>query len=331
MRVAVDAMGGDHAPREIVGGAVRAATSIPALSRLILVGDRERIGAELDRIGTPPDKIEVHHASEVIEMDDSPAQAVRRKKDSSINQAVELVKEDAADAVVSAGNTGAFVVAATLKLRTLEEVARAGIAAVMPTERRPVVLIDAGANIECDARLLAQFAAMGTVYSREILKQENPVVGVLSIGGEDVKGNDVTREAFQLLSQSHLNFRGNVEGHDLFRGETDVVVCDGFIGNIVLKTSESAAVAIGHWLKQEVTRTPIRMMGSVLLRGCICGHEKTYGSGDARWGAAIGSQGRLYHHPRCIVGQGYISRDPRSLRINRKPGKPPDYRGGTAD
>jgi glycerol-3-phosphate acyltransferase PlsX len=159
------------------------------------------------------------------------------------------------------------VVAATLKLRTLEGVERPAIATVMPTPVHPYVLIDAGANTDCDARLLTQFAAMGSVYSRCILGRENPVVGLLSIGGEDTKGNDITKAAFSLLSASRLNFRGNIEGHDLFRGEVDVVVCDGFVGNIVLKTSESVAHAIGRWMKQEFRKNPWRIAGALLLSG----------------------------------------------------------------
>jgi glycerol-3-phosphate acyltransferase PlsX len=274
MQIAVDAMGGDFAPREVVLGAVKAAASMDCIKRLYLVGEQGAVQRELGKHARVPASIEVVHASEVVEMDDAPAQAVRRKKDSSINRAVDLVKDGRASAVVSAGNTGAVVVSATLKLRTLDGVLRPAIAAVLPTRKRPLILIDAGANIVCDAELLAQFAAMGTVYSREILKQREPVVGLLSIGDEDVKGNDMTKQTFQVLSKSHLNFRGNVEGHDLFEGETDVVVCDGFVGNIVLKTSESAAMAIGHWLKQEMTRNPWRMVGAAMLRGAFRAMKK---------------------------------------------------------
>jgi glycerol-3-phosphate acyltransferase PlsX len=179
------------------------------------------------------------------------------------------VKDGEADAMVSAGNTGAVVVAATLKLRTLEGVERPAIAAVLPTLRDPLVLVDAGANIDCTPRLLVQFAVMGSVYSRVILGRPKPVVGLLSIGGEDIKGNEMTRETFKALSDCPLNFRGNVEGHDVFRGETDVVVCDGFVGNIVLKTSESTAVAIAQWMKREMTASPVRILGAMLLRGAL--------------------------------------------------------------
>jgi len=269
MRIAVDAMGGDHAPREIVAGAVDAARELSGLDRIFLVGDKPTVEAELAAHSAVPGLIEVRHASEVVDMDESPALAIRRKKDSSIGRSVDLVKSGEADAVVSAGNTGAAVVASTLKLRTLDGIGRPAIAAIMPTQDRPFVLIDAGANIDCNAKLLTQFAVMGSLYARVILGHPEPSVGLLSIGGEDVKGNEITKEAFKLLSDSSLNFVGNVEGHDLFAGTTDVAVCDGFVGNVVLKTSESVATAVGHWIKQELTSNPIRMAGSALLRGAF--------------------------------------------------------------
>lgn len=269
MRIAVDAMGGDFAPREIVRGAVDAARRLEGVTKILLVGEQDALRKELDQCGRIPDLIEVVHASEVVDMDEQPVQAIRRKKDSSIARAVDLVKNGQADAVLSAGNTGAVMVASTLKLRKLEAVERPAIATVMPTSKLPFVLLDAGANTDCTPRFLRQFAVMGSVYSRVNMHRPNPVVGLLSIGGEDAKGNETTKEAFKLLSQSGLNFRGNVEGHDLFRGETDVVVCDGFVGNVVLKTSESASVAIGHWLKEEFKKTPIRMLGTLLLSGAL--------------------------------------------------------------
>ena len=262
-------MGGDFAPREIVAGALRAAAELPSVTRLFLVGDRAAIEAELRRAARVPDKIEIRHASEAVAMDEHPAMAIRKKKDSSISRAMDMVREGEADAFVSAGNTGACMVAATLKLRTIEGIERPAIATVLPTQKLPVVLIDAGANTDCEARFLVQFAVMGSIYAREILGRPNPVVGLMSVGGEDTKGNELTKETFQLLGRSGLNFRGNVEGHDLFLGETDVVVCDGFVGNIVLKTCESAAHAIGHWLKKEFTAGPVRIVAALLLRGAM--------------------------------------------------------------
>jgi glycerol-3-phosphate acyltransferase PlsX len=195
--------------------------------------------------------------------------AIRKKKDNSISRMMDLINAGEADAAVSAGNTGAMVVAATWKLRTLEGIQRPAIATVMPTMGRPIVLIDAGANTDCAPDLLVEFGVMGSVYAREILGQPNPVVGLMSIGGEDSKGNEITKETFRLLSAAPVNFRGNVEGHDLFKGEIDVVVCDGFVGNVVLKTSESVAHAIGSWLKKEFKANVFRMVGALILRGAL--------------------------------------------------------------
>lgn len=269
MRIAVDAMGGDHAPLEIVAGAVQAAKGIPGLTTLFLVGQESVIREELAKYGEIPSKIVIRHASEVVGMEEAPALAIRKKKDNSISRCMDMVKAGEADAAVSAGNTGAMVVAATLKLRTLDGIQRPAIATAIPTMGRPLVLIDAGANTDCTPDLLVEFAVMGSVYAREILGAKEPVVGLLSIGGEDSKGNEITKEAFRLLSAAPVKFRGNVEGHDIFLGETDVIVCDGFVGNVVLKTSESVAHAIGSWLKKEFKASPIRLLGALLLKGAI--------------------------------------------------------------
>jgi glycerol-3-phosphate acyltransferase PlsX len=262
-------MGGDFAPVEIVAGAVEAARGLDALTTLYLVGPEETVRQELQKHGKVPEKLVVRHASEVVGMEETPALAIRKKKDNSISRCIDMVKAGEADAALSAGNTGAMVVAATLKLRTLEGIQRPAIATVIPTLGRPLVLLDAGANTDCTPDFLAEFAVMGSVYAREILGQPNPVVGLLSIGGEETKGNETTKEAFRLMEAAPINFRGNVEGHDLFRGETDVVVCDGFVGNVVLKTSESVAHAIGKWLKKEFTANPVRMFAALLLKGAM--------------------------------------------------------------
>ena len=244
------------------------------MTTLFLVGPEDVVRQELRKHGPTPEKIVLRHASEVVGMEETPALAIRRKKDNSISRCMDMVKAGEADAAVSAGNTGAMVVAATLKLRTLEGIQRPAIATVMPTQGRPVVLIDAGANTDCTPDLLVEFALMGSVYAREILGQPSPVVGLLSIGGEDSKGNEISKETFRLLGTAPVHFRGNVEGHDVFRGETDVIVCDGFVGNVVLKTSESVAHAIGSWLKKEFTAHPIRMIGAALLKGALKSMKK---------------------------------------------------------
>lgn len=266
MRIAVDAMGGDFAPGEIVPGCVEAVRKYPSVDTIILVGDESRIREELLACGGNGERIEVFHASEVIEMGEAPAMALRRKKDSSISRAIELVKEGKADAVFSAGSTGAMVAGSSLKLRTLKGVDRPTIATVLPTQKHPVVLLDAGANPECTQKMLSQFAVMGDVYAREILGIPSPKVGLLSIGGEEAKGNELTKQTFKLLKASHLNFVGNIESHDVFAGDVDVVVCDGFTGNVVLKTGEAVARAMKSWLKDEFTASWSRKIGALLLK-----------------------------------------------------------------
>ena len=268
MRISVDAMGGDYAPREIVKGALLAAEKLSGIEKLLLVGDEKAIQAELAKHkGKVPSCIEIVHASEVVGMGESPATAIRRKKDSSIARAVELVKSGKADAIFSAGNTGAAVAAATLKLRTLKGVDRPAIATVMPTPDKAFVLLDAGANPDSTPEMLQQYAVMGTIYSREILGCKNPGVGLLSIGEEAAKGNEVTKKTFSLLENSNINFIGNVESRDLFGGKVDVAVCDGFVGNVVLKTSEAVARMIGNWLKRMFKANPLRILGAILSRG----------------------------------------------------------------
>jgi phosphate acyltransferase len=203
---------------------------------------------------------------------------------------------------MSAGNTGAAVAASTLKLRTLEGVDRPAIATVMPTQKSAVVLLDAGANIDCTPEQLLQFAVMGSVYSNKILGCERPVVGLLSIGGEESKGNDVTKRTFAGLQKSHLNFRGNVEGRDLFEGDTDVIVCDGFVGNIVLKTSESAATAFTRWLKRELTANPVRKAACLLLKGAFRALKKQLDPEMYGGAPLLGVRGV------CIIAHGGSSR-----------------------
>jgi glycerol-3-phosphate acyltransferase PlsX len=209
-------------------------------------------------------RVEIVHASEVLTMEDKPLAAVRRKKDSSIVRAMELVKEGKAEALISPGNTGGLVAAATLGLRRLNGVERPAIATVMPSEKSEFVLIDAGANPDCKAIHLAQFAIMGSIYSREILGHPKPRVGILSNGIEEMKGTELTREALRLCQSLELNFVGYVEGHDLFADRVEVAVTDGFVGNIVLKTAESLGKSMVRLLKRELQASPIRRVGASL-------------------------------------------------------------------
>jgi phosphate acyltransferase len=269
MRIAVDVMGGDHGCGVVIAGVKLALEANKKISALLLVGDQTAIHAALPARGFRDHRVKVIHASEVVKMDDKPAIALRKKKDSSIARAAELVAEKKADALVSLGNTGGIFAAATFKVGRIEGVDRGCIATVIPRQGNEFVLLDAGANVECKPLHLAQFAVMGNIYSREILRRKNPRVGILSIGTEDSKGNELTLEAFKLCKQLDLNFIGNVEGHDLFKDRVDVVVCDGFVGNIVLKTSESLAVAMFSMLKRELMSNPKRQIGAYLAKNAF--------------------------------------------------------------
>jgi glycerol-3-phosphate acyltransferase PlsX len=274
MRIAVDVMGGDHGCAVVVEGAKRALEAVNKISALYLVGQQQEIHAALSHVGLRDRRVHVVHASEFLTMEDKPASALRKKRDSSIIRAVELVDDGKADAVVSLGNTGGIFAAATFRLGRIPGVDRGGIATVIPTPERQFVLLDSGANIECKPIHLAHFAVMGSIYSREVLGCKVPRVGILSIGTEDTKGNDLTLEAFRLCKQIDIQFIGNVEGHDLFAGKVDVVVCDGFIGNIVLKTCESLAGAIFTMLKSELAKNPKRQLGALLLQNAFRGIKR---------------------------------------------------------
>jgi glycerol-3-phosphate acyltransferase PlsX len=251
IRIAIDAMGGDHGPRAIVAGALAALRQVP--SGLVLVGDPVEIQREVDRHALPSGAaIEIVEASEAIAMGEPPAAALRRKPRASIRVAADLVARGEAAALFSAGNTGATVVAAHTVFGTLRGVDRPALATAIPTLHRPAVLVDAGANAECRPPHLVQFGAMGAVYARLALGVEQPKIGLLSIGEEETKGNELTREAHRLLKSSALNFIGNVEARDVYTGQADVIVCDGFTGNIALKISEGLVEMAERLLRREV-------------------------------------------------------------------------------
>ncbi|ADU63794.1 MAG: phosphate acyltransferase PlsX [Pseudodesulfovibrio sp.] len=260
-RIAVDAMGGDFGPHVVVPAAVQAARNGIAV---VLVGDAERIESELSRLNTAGLDITVRAASQVVEMDDKPSDALRRKKDSSIQVACRCVTEGVADGVVSAGNSGATVACGMFVLGRIKGVMRPALAGIMPTEKNPVVLIDVGANVDSKPLHLLQFALMADVLSRYVLGVPNPAVGLLSIGEEEGKGNATVRDAFELLRQSDLRFIGNVEGRDIFTGDVDVVVCDGFVGNVALKLSEGLAKSMGNILRTELKSSWLSRLGTLL-------------------------------------------------------------------
>jgi len=262
-------MGGDHGCGVIIAGVKRALEENKKISGIFLVGNKDEIHAALPLRGFRDHRVRIIHTTEVVEMEDRPAIALRKKKDSSIARAAELVSEGKADALISLGNTGGIFAAGTFKIGRIPGVDRGCIATVIPRQESEFVLLDAGANVECKPLHLAQFAVMGSVYSREILRRKNPRVGILSIGTEDSKGNELTLEAFKLCKKLNLNFIGNVEGHDLFKDHVDVVVCDGFVGNIVLKTVESLAVAVFSMLKRELMHSTQRKLGAYLAKGAF--------------------------------------------------------------
>jgi len=264
-RIAVDAMGTDTAPLPEVEGAILAAREQHA--QVLLVGPQDMLKRELARRDARGLGIEVVHASEAVTMEDAAAKAFRRKRDSSIRVAARLVREGKADGLISAGNTGAVMTTVKIVLGTLEGVDRPALAAVFPTSLgKAAVLLDVGANVDCKPANLEQFAVMGEIYYRVIFGVERPRVGLLSIGAEEQKGNDLTREAFVLLKQLPLNFAGNVEGRDLYNGSVEVIVCDGFIGNVALKISEGLIEAVSILLKESLSSTLSSKMGYMLSR-----------------------------------------------------------------
>ena len=265
MRIAVDVMGGDHRCEVVIAGAKLALEADSNISTLHLVGNQEEIQPALKKVGLQDSRVQILHCTEVLTMEDKPVEGIRKKKDSSMVRAIELVREGKADAIISPGNTGALV-AGSMKLGRQDGVERPAIAARMPSRTGDFVLLDAGANPVCEPHHLAQFAVMGNLYAREILGHAQPRVGVLSNGSEESKGNELTREAAKLCAKLDLNFLGYVEGFHLFDDGVDVVVTDGFVGNIVLKTAESLGYTMMHLLKAELTATPIRKLGAMIAK-----------------------------------------------------------------
>jgi glycerol-3-phosphate acyltransferase PlsX len=257
MKIVLDAMGGDIAPKNPIGGLKLALETLKDVEKFYITGPKDTLEAELDaqQVGQR-ERIEIVPANQVVDMHDSGLDAVRKKKNSSITVAVDLVKQGAAQAVVSAGHTGASVTAGTLMLGRLEGVDFPGIASPMPNEHGVCYILDAGANPDATARHLVQYAIMGSTYAQYVHGRPSPVVGLMNVGEEDSKGNLLVKEAFALLKKAPVNFKGNVEGHDIFETELDVIVCDGFTGNVVLKSCEATAKAVFKWVKDELSTGP---------------------------------------------------------------------------
>jgi glycerol-3-phosphate acyltransferase PlsX len=246
-------MGGDHGPSVTIPASINALSKYDQL-HIILVGDKELIQIELQKNKYTNTRLTIQHASEVVEMDESPQSALKNKKDSSMRVAINLIKEEKAQACVSAGNTGALMATARYVLKMLPGIDRPAIASSLPSQKGTTYMLDLGANTDCTAENLLQFAVMGAMLVSSVTGNPKPSVGLLNIGSEDMKGNEVVRQAGELLRRSHLNFYGNVEGNDIFKGTTDVVVCDGFVGNVALKTAEGIAQLMGRFLTQEFKR-----------------------------------------------------------------------------
>ena len=251
--LAVDAMGGDHGPSVTIPASINALSKYDQL-HIILVGDKELIQTELQKNKYTNTRLSIQHASEVVEMDESPQSALKNKKDSSMRVAINLIKEEKAQACVSAGNTGALMATARYVLKMLPGIDRPAIASSLPSQKGTTYMLDLGANTDCTAENLLQFAVMGAMLVSSVTGNPKPSIGLLNIGSEDIKGNEVVKQAGELLRRSHLNFYGNVEGNDIFKGTTDVVVCDGFVGNVALKSAEGIAQLMGRFLTQEFKR-----------------------------------------------------------------------------
>ncbi len=298
MTIAVDAMGGDHAPKPEVEGAIRAAKTLGV--KVVLVGREDVVRRELDSHEDSASlPIEVHHASEQITMHDSAARAVRSKRDSSLRVASRLVRDGCAQGFVSAGNTGAVMATAKMVQGVVPGVDRPALAGVFPTlSGSPVVMVDVGANVDSSPHMLAQFAIMGEMYSRVILRRENPRVGLLSIGEEEHKGNEMTRAAMPLLKSLPINFIGNVEGRDIYTGKADVIVCDGFIGNVALKVSEGLVEMIKSMLQESLEATMTRKIGYVLSKAAFTDFKRRVDYAEYGGAPLLGVKGV------CIICHG---------------------------
>ncbi len=296
-RVALDAMGGDQAPAVNVEGAVTAAREL-GLS-VVLVGEEQEIGRSLERHSTSGLGIAICHAPETVGMQESPSAALRKKKRSSIRVGLELVRRGDADAFISAGNTGAVMATALFTFGPVPGVERPAIALAVPTLRGNSIVIDVGANVDCKPRHLLQFAIMGDVYARQIIGKTSPTVGLLSIGEEESKGNELTREAFKALEElPSINFIGNIEGREVFRGAADIIVCDGFTGNVALKISESAAEFFGALLKEELSKGMVGMVAGLLARGAFRRFKKRVDYTEYGGAPLLGVKGV------CVISHG---------------------------
>ena len=296
MRIVVDAMGGDHGPGVIVQGAIAAVNEYAV--EVILVGDEKRINELLTEHHYSGNRISVYPALEVVEMHESAAVTIRKKKKSSMVVGINLVKDGKGDAFFSVGNTGAVVCAAALNLGLLAGVERPGIGIIMPTLKGNCMVIDVGANIDPKPKQLLQYGIMADVYSRYILNKPSPTVGLLNVGEEETKGTDFIKETYDLLSGSKINFIGNVEGKDLFSGKCDIIICDGFVGNVALKVTEGLAKAMQEFLKRHIKKNIFGILGYILLKSSFSGFKKEIDYSEYGGAPLLGVNGVV------IIGHG---------------------------
>jgi phosphate acyltransferase len=299
MKIALDAMGGDFAPEVTVAGAIEAVSEYDI--HVILVGDETRIVSCLNTHRYPADRISILHSTQVAGMDEAPTSVLRKKKDASIRRAIDLVKNGQADAAVSAGNSGVAMAMALVLFGKTEGIDRPAIATIMPSFSGHFVLIDAGANVDCKPENLLEFAYMGDAYYRAMFSAPEPRIALLSIGEEDTKGNELTKETFKLLRAARLNFTGNIEGKDVFTGKADVIVCDGFIGNIVLKTSEGLADTIMKMLKFEIANIKTGKLGYLMIKPALRNFKKRTDYDEYGGAPLLGINGI------CIISHGRSS------------------------
>ena len=300
INIAVDVMGGDYAPGAIIDGVKMTLERYGNEFKLLLVGDQKRMEVELKRVGILGDpRLELVHASQVVEMGDHPVSAVRQKRDSSINVAMNLVRVGRASGVFSAGSTGASVVSAYFRLSMLPGIERPGIATIMPSERGNFVLLDSGASVDCAPVNLLHYGIMGSIYAKSILNKPNPRVGLICNGTEEGKGNKLTQGALALLREAKMiNFIGNVEGHDLFSGGVDVAVCDGFVGNVILKSCEQLAKSMGRLVKRAIMTKLIWKLGALMAKGAFNELKRTTDFSEIGGAPLLGVNGIV------IIGHG---------------------------
>ncbi len=320
IRIAVDGMGGDFAPQVVVAGAVEAANLYDDIE-VVIVGREDAIKRELYKHKVIGGKIAVQNTSEVVEMSDSPVHAIRKKKDSSIAVAIEMVKQKTADALVTAGNTGAAVAASTLHLGLLPGIKRPGIAIALPSPRGIAVAIDVGANIDPTPEHLLQYAIMAETYARYLLRKKQPSIGLLNIGEEESKGTELLKETYRLLRDSGLNFIGNIEGRDFFSGKVDCIVCDGFVGNVTLKLTESILEMMITLISKEIKKNLLAQVGAILCKPAFDSIRKETNYEDAGGAPLLGVNGVVIishgiSSARAIQNAIRVGRDAVAKRIN---------------